>query len=237
LLALQAAGGFTGRWWLKKTFYKKPACASPQIVAAKEQQRNNTANNLIDFFAIMMAIPSPESVGMSGAKLEDLRSWVRGLVESGEWPCAAVLVASKGQVVFTEVCGFEDMRSKKELQHNTRSRDTLHRIYSMTKPIMAVAVLLLVEEKKLTLDDPLGKHIPAFDHSLDVKPMYRSADAPEISPAKRPPTIKDLLQHRAGVFSELEAVINYIQGETDIHELIKNQQLLELVSRASDCSN
>jgi CubicO group peptidase (beta-lactamase class C family) len=124
--------------------------------------------------------------------------------------------------------GYEDMGTKKALKHDT-PEDTLHRIYSMTKPIMAVAVLQLMEDGLVDLDDPIGKHIAAFDHPIEVRPMHRNADDPEVSPAKRAPTVKDLLQHRAGVFSELEAVINYVQGEVDIFDLIEQQRLLEVV--------
>ena len=92
---------------------------------------------------------TPESVGLSSAQLDRVEAITRTHIEAGILPGAIMLVARDGKVAWSRVLGFQD-RSKK-LPMTT---DSLFRIYSMTKPIVSVAIMMLVEEGKLQISDP-----------------------------------------------------------------------------------
>ena len=99
----------------------------------------------------------PESVGMSSQRLSRLGSEMKTLVERGAVPGVVTMVARNGKVVHFEAAG------KRELEGGApMKKDTLFRIYSMTKPITGVAMMLLLEQGKWQLNDPVSKHIPEF---------------------------------------------------------------------------
>lgn len=114
------------------------------------------------------------------------------LVEAGRIPGAVVLVAKDGQLTHASAVGWQDMATRVPV-----SQDTRFRLYSMSKPIASVAVLQLVEQGKLRLDDPLDRFLPEFANLR----VYASGDADTMTtvPATRQPTIRDLLTHTAGI--------------------------------------
>src|SRR5947199_5753441 len=100
---------------------------------------------------------TPEDVGLSSERLARIRPVMQSFVEQRKMAGAITLVARDGKVAHLECTGMMDCEASRPMQP-----DTIFRIYSMTKPITAVALLMLVEEGKLLLGDPVSKYIPEF---------------------------------------------------------------------------
>jgi CubicO group peptidase (beta-lactamase class C family) len=134
-----------------------------------------------------LAAATPESVGMSSARLARLTTVFGKEIEDRKLPGAVMMVARKGKLVYVKALGVRDPA----LRDPMRS-DTVFRIYSMTKPIVSVATMVLVEDGKLQLTDPVARWLPAFK---DVKVWTESGEVA----AQRPMTVQDLLRHTAGL--------------------------------------
>ena len=136
---------------------------------------------------------SPESVGMSKAAFERIEAHLRHrYVEAGRFPGTQLLVYRRGKVVHSAVQGFADVERKAPMKD-----DTIFRIYSMTKPITSVAFMMLFEEGRVALDDPVHKYIPEWSN-LGV---FQAGTAPAFltRPPSRPMLIVDLLRHTSGL--------------------------------------
>jgi CubicO group peptidase (beta-lactamase class C family) len=115
-------------------------------------------------------------------------------VATGKIPGAVVLIQQHGKPVYSETFGYRDPVARTPM-----TRDAIFRIYSMSKPITSVAVMMLVDDGKIALGDPLSKYIPAF---ADVKVVAEKKDESggiALEPLQRPITIKDLLRHISGI--------------------------------------
>lgn len=132
--------------------------------------------------ALPAAARSPEA---GTAKLD---AHLQQLIEKKTTPGAAVLILKDGKPVYSKTVGVADPKSGERLR-----MDHLFRLASMTKPVTSVAVMTLVEDGKISLDDEVSKHLPAFK---DLK--VRREDG-SLEPAGRAPTIKELLTHTAGL--------------------------------------
>jgi CubicO group peptidase (beta-lactamase class C family) len=136
---------------------------------------------------------SPESVGMSKAGLERIEAHLKQrYVEAGRFPGTQTLVYRRGKVVHQAVQGFADVERKVPVKD-----DTIFRIYSMTKPITSVAFMMLFEEGRVALDEPVVKYIPQWK-DLGV---FVAGTAPAFltRPLSRPMLIVDLLRHTSGL--------------------------------------
>jgi len=133
------------------------------------------------------AVVTPESAGMSTARLARLATVFGKEVEDKKLPGAVMMVARKGKIVYVKALGVRDPNTADPMR-----TDTIFRIYSMTKPITSVAAMILVEDGKLQLTDPVARWLPAFK---DVKVW---TDGGEVA-AQRPMTVQDLLRHTAGL--------------------------------------
>lgn len=135
----------------------------------------------------------PERVGMSSAQLDRLHDRLQQLVDEKASAGFQILVSRHGRVVMHENYGVTDLGSGTPV-----ADDTLYRIYSMTKPIVAVAMMVLYEEGKYSLADPVANYIPEFE---GAKVFVGLDDTGEmiLEEAVRPPTIHDLFQHTAGL--------------------------------------
>jgi CubicO group peptidase (beta-lactamase class C family) len=138
----------------------------------------------------------PEQVGLSSERLGRVSTLLKADVEKGTYPGAILLIARHGKIAWFETVGVRDPETKQPM-----TRDTIFRIYSMTKPITSLATMMLVEDGKLALGDPVSKYIPAFG---TVKVAVEKRDAGgattvELVPTTRPMTIQDLLRHTAGL--------------------------------------
>jgi len=139
----------------------------------------------------------PEQVGLSGERLERLTARIRADVEKNVIPGAVLLVARHGKVVLFEAIGTRDPETKAPM-----TRDAIFRIYSMTKPITSVATMILFEEGRLTLDQPVSRYIPQLGGlKVGVEKPDPSGGAPtlELVPSRRDMTIQDLLRHTTGL--------------------------------------
>jgi CubicO group peptidase (beta-lactamase class C family) len=134
----------------------------------------------------------PEDVGLSSEKLAELGKFIQTSVEEDRIPGAVVLVARDGKIAYLESFGLRD-----ELTDSPMKTDDIFRIYSMTKPVITVAVLMLMEEGKISLDDPISKYIPV------LKDLKVGVEGPggefKLVPSKREITILDLLKHTSGM--------------------------------------
>ena len=119
-----------------------------------------------------LPLVTPEQVGLSAARLARVSEWMKGWVDSGKLPGLLVAVMRRGELAFAETYG------KADVERNTPVRpDTIYRIYSMTKPLTSTAIMMLYEEGRFQLDDPISKFIPAFS-PLEPESNPGSGSAP-----------------------------------------------------------
>ena len=136
----------------------------------------------------------PESVGMSSARLGRIDDLVKEYVDKKWIAGAAVLVARDGKIVYYKGLGYDDVDKKAPMK-----KDAICRIASQTKAITSVAVMILYEEGKILLSDPVSKYIPEFKNPK-VLDKFNPADTTYTTvPAKREITIRDLLTHTSGI--------------------------------------
>ena len=144
-----------------------------------------------------LPLSAPESVGMSGPRLARISDAFRKEIDQGKLPGAVLLVARKGKLVYSEAVGFQDKEAGKPI-----AKDSIFRIYSMTKPLVSVAAMMLVEEGRVQLTDPVSKYLPAMK-SLNVSVAKADAEFAKIAytqiAADREMTVQDLLRHTAGL--------------------------------------
>lgn len=138
----------------------------------------------------------PADVGLSAERLDRIMHVLREDSQKGIIPGAALMVVRQGKVAYFETVGLLDPDTKAPMR-----KDAIFRIYSMSKPITSVAVMMLVEQGKITLDEPIAKYIPAFK---DMKVGRETRDAEgkpmlDVVAATRPITIQDLLRHTSGI--------------------------------------
>ncbi|MEO9091939.1 MAG: serine hydrolase domain-containing protein [Rhodanobacter sp.] len=141
--------------------------------------------------ATPLPLAKPESQGISSARLERLHDYLRKATAAGGYLGGVSLVARNGRIVDWQAYGYRDLARRDPLR-----RDAIFRIYSMTKTVTSVAVMMLVEEGKLTLDDPLSRYLPGFDAAQVL--VGGSIDAPRLRAADKPVTLHALLTHTAG---------------------------------------
>ena len=142
-------------------------------------------------------VVAPETVGLSAERLTNIRSVMSRHVAEKHIPGASGLIARRGKIAYQETFGMADMEAGKPMQ-----MDTIHRIYSMTKPITSVAVMMLYEEGKFQLNDPVAKFLPEFAKmqvSVEEKDPATGKPVMRTVPARRPITVRDLLRHTAGL--------------------------------------
>ena len=145
------------------------------------------------------ALPAapPESVGMSAQKLGHISEAFKQHIDKGNLPGVVVMVARKGRLVYSDAVGFQNKATGKPL-----SKDAIFRIYSMTKPLVSVAALMLVEDGKMQLNDAVSKFLPAMKN-MQVSVAKADAEFARVAftlvPAEREMTVQDLLRHTSGL--------------------------------------
>ncbi len=158
----------------------------------------------------------PETVGMSSQRLERIRPFVREYVDEGKVAGVVTLVARHGKIVYFDSYGERDEEAQKSME-----KDTLVRIYSMTKPIAAVGLMMLHEEGAFQLNEPVSKYLPEF------KNLKVLDDGEEVEP-RRAMSIQHLLTHTAGltygIFGNTPVDKQYrdagVLGEKNLDEMI-----------------
>jgi CubicO group peptidase (beta-lactamase class C family) len=156
----------------------------------------------------------PEDVGLSTARLKHVAELVQRHIDAGSFSGAVTLVARNGRIAYYEAAGSMDLEAKKPM-----AKDAMFRIMSMTKPVIGVATMMMIEEGKVRLQDPISKFIPEWAHMTVAvpspapaaggppgpPPQARGDGAAEPAyytvPAEREVTIRDLLTHTGGLVS------------------------------------
>ncbi|MEJ7710227.1 MAG: serine hydrolase domain-containing protein [Pyrinomonadaceae bacterium] len=134
----------------------------------------------------------PEEVGLSSERLKRLSSALNQYVKDEKLPGGVALVARRGKVAYIEAFGQRDREAKSAMRE-----DAIFRIASQTKALVSVGVMMLQEEGRLLISDPIGKHLPEFRETTVAVP--KDGGGYEVVKAKRPITIRDLLTHTAGI--------------------------------------
>ena len=134
-------------------------------------------------------ITNPADVGMSAARLDKLTTAFNKEIADKALPGVTIMVARKGKVVYSNAFGVRDAA-----KGDAMSMDSLFRIYSMTKPMASVAAMILVEDGKLQLSDPVAKYLPAFKEMSALTALTATG-----TEAARPMTVQDLLRHTSGL--------------------------------------
>ncbi|NKI30574.1 serine hydrolase domain-containing protein [Croceivirga thetidis] len=162
--------------------------ASCLFFACKTEKKETT----VVFEKFQLA--TPESVGMVSDSLAKIADLVNEYVAAKKYPGAVTLIAKNGKIIYESEVGWSDTTRTEPYR-----KDHLFRLASMTKPIVSVAAMQLVEQGKLKLEDPVGKYIPSFMET-EVLQDFNPADSSYTSvPSQSIPTVAQLLTHTAGV--------------------------------------
>jgi CubicO group peptidase (beta-lactamase class C family) len=176
-----------------------------------------------------LTLASPASLGFSAERLARIdRFLAERYVDPGLLPCALLLVARRGELVHRSVLGHASLERRQRL-----AEDTIFRIYSMTKPVTSVAFMMLVEEGRIALDDPVARWIPSW-RDLSV---YRSGlpGAFLTRPVEAPMRVLDLLRHTSGLTYGFQLRTNvdaaYRQAKIDAFEVENLQAFVDALGR------
>jgi len=160
-----------------------------------------------------------DSVGMSTQKLARIAETFRKDIDQGKLPGAVFLVARKGRLVYSDSIGLQNKATGKPMP-----KDAIFRIYSMTKPIVSVAAMMLVEDGRMQLTDPVSTFLPAMKNQ-QVSAAKADAEFAKVTytlvPADREMTVQDLLRHTAGLaYGELtqNAPVKEALGKAGIYK-------------------
>ncbi|MGS0754133.1 serine hydrolase domain-containing protein [Roseateles sp. GG27B] len=168
-------------------------------------------------FSVAQPLPvaTPESVGMSKQRLEKISVVLAQEVADKKLPGVVVMVARKGKLVYSQSFGSLNNAAAGPMQ-----ADSIFRIYSMTKPLVSTALMMLVEDGRVQLTDPVSKFLPSFKNPMVSVPSFDpvfNGISYKLVAANREPTIQDLLRHTSGIaYGELtkNALVRdaYIKG-------------------------
>lgn len=178
----------------------------------------------------------PEEVGFSSERLARITETLRSDVAKGTLPGAVLLITRHGKVAYFESVGFRDPQSKAPM-----TKDTIFRIYSMSKPIATVTAMMLVEEGRMSIDEPVGKYLPqlaklqvAANNKVDANP---GPEGVELVPAASPISIHDLMRHTSGLtygffgttpVKKLYVEANLFEGDVDNAQFVDRLAKLPL---------
>ena len=173
----------------------------------------------------------------SRQRLERVGDYIRNEIATGKIPGAIILIQQHGHPVYFENFGVRNVETRLPM-----TADTIFRLYSMTKPITSVAVMMLVEDGKLAPDDPVSKYIPDFaDVKVGVEKRGETGEPGlALKPVNRPITIEDLLRHTSGLtygfygesaVRKLYAKANLFDGDFDNAEFARRIAKLPLAEQ------
>lgn len=169
----------------------------------------------------MMNIVSPSDAGFDGPRIEHISSWMQGYVDGRKLAGCSMLIARNGEEVFFHAVGQRSIEQDLPFTRNTAAR-----IYSMTKPVTSVALMMLVERGMLHLDAPVSQYVPAFEDMQALVPGATHISQTEPAPS---PTLHQLLTHTSGLSYPFNPGV--LAREMDAEDLIfgPNQGSLELM--------
>ena len=140
-----------------------------------------------------LAVATPESVGVSSERLKRLEAAMKKLVDDKQLAGVVTLLERHGKIVHFNAIGQKDVRKPDPIQ-----KDSIFRIYSMTKPLTGLAMMILYEEGKWRLEDPVSRHIPEFAR-MKVYVGENQDKTPKLEDARRSMTMRELMTHTAGL--------------------------------------
>jgi len=194
----------------------------------------------------LLAVASASSISAEGSfdippgarfnpqKLERVGDFLRDQIANGKIPGAILLIQQHGKPVYHEFFGVQDVVSKQPV-----TDQTIFRLFSMTKAISSVAAMMLIDEGKLKLEDPIAKYIPSFAN-VKVGVEKKNEDGTktlDLAPPNRPPTILDLMRHTSGItygfygdslVRKAYAAANLYAGDFDLAEFAERIAKLPL---------
>ncbi|HZG65129.1 MAG TPA: serine hydrolase domain-containing protein [Herpetosiphonaceae bacterium] len=135
-------------------------------------------------------VETPESAGMSAARLERIRPVMQSYVDQNGYGGISTMISRRGKVIYADQVGWQDREAGVPL-----AEDTIFRIYSMTKPVIYTALMTLYEQARFQLIDPVAKFIPAFGATKVLGPDGALSDQPPL----RPMQVRDLMTHCSGL--------------------------------------
>jgi CubicO group peptidase (beta-lactamase class C family) len=176
-------------------------------------------------------VAHPEELGFDAARLARLTQSFQSYVDAGQLPGAVVLIARNDKVAYLRAFGYQDREKQIAM-----TPDSIFRIASMTKPIISVAAMMLVEEGKLDIAAPVFQYLPEFkDLRVGIERRDANTGNTELAlePQRRPMTVQDLLRHTSGL-------VYGIFGDGPVHKAYRagnvddvNQSLAEMITKLS----
>jgi CubicO group peptidase (beta-lactamase class C family) len=138
----------------------------------------------------------PAGAHFNAQKLERIGEYFQNEIATGKIPGAIILIQQHGQPVYLQPFGVRDVKSKLPI-----TPDTIFRLFSMTKPLTSVAAMMLIDQGKLALGDPIAKYIPSFANvKVGVEKQSDNGERSlELVPLSRPITVEDLMQQTSGI--------------------------------------
>ena len=178
----------------------------------------------------IVTVPTAEAAGFSTERLKRIDREMNEWVQKGWMNGGVALVIHNGKIAYYKAAGYNDLATKAPLQ-----KDGIFRIASQTKAITSVAIMILFEEGKLLLDDPVSKYIPAF-RKQQVLDKFNAADTTyTTAPAKKEISIRELLTHTSGLgYAQIgtrESNAIYAKYQLTPGVGVKNDQLLDAMNR------
>ena len=173
---------------------------------------------------------SPEAVGLSSSRLRQAMEVLQAEVEADRIPGAVFGIARRGKLALLEAVGYRDKQAGEPM-----GTDAIFRLASMTKPIVSVAAMTLVERGKLFLGDPVSEYLPQFADmkvAVETRDSRTGAATLVLEPASTPVTVQDVLRHTAGMVNTgLQPVTPVRQRYIDAGVTDEDQTLAERVDK------
>ena len=167
---------------------------------------------------------SPEEVGLASEGLARLQRHIQAYIDGGQLPGAISMIQRRGKVVHFQTYGFRDLEAGTPVEP-----ETIFRIYSMTKPLVSVALMTLYAEGRFQLDDPVAQYLPQF-RDLQVL-AGGTVDAPHLRAPAREMTIADLLRHTSGLVSQADAVLGDAYTRRGLLTSASSGTLAEMIAK------
>jgi CubicO group peptidase (beta-lactamase class C family) len=198
---------------------KKPARSFTALAAALAL----TALSVLPAGAQPLPTARPESAGFDSARLQKLDDYMAKVVADGRVAGLTTMLARHGKIVHSKIYGQADLAKQTPM-----TADTIFRIYSMTKPVTGVAMMMLFEDGKWQMDDPVTKFIPEFKN-LRVMTGTDAKGQMITEPMKRAPTMREIMSHTAGFGYGLESThaVDKMFQEKGVLPTATHQQMID----------
>jgi CubicO group peptidase (beta-lactamase class C family) len=168
---------------------------------------------------------APESVQMSKERLDRIKPGMQKYIDQQLVAGTVTIVARQGKVVHFEAQGYMDAENKIPMR-----KDALFRIASMTKPITSVALMMLWEEGKFQLSDPVEKYLPEFKNQKVSTTSDASNRTGQLVPVKHPATIREMLTHTAGLANSYLGNVAFVDEETAVRNDDTTETLIKRIA-------